>query len=138
MIETGLLDLQIAIFQRLSQDPELMSRVTGVYDRVPEDTEYPYVTIGEPDVTPEETKTSFRENIPWTMHAFTFNNGEGKAPAYKILNSMLMSLTRTRLAVPGYTLHQVKMESYRVFEDIDGETHHAILRVRFILQKTGV
>jgi hypothetical protein len=133
VIETGLEPLQIAIYQRLSNDTELNALVSGVYDFVSEDTPLAYVSIGEPDVTPEETKTSFMENIPWVIHSF--DGYSGKMKAYRILKAIQKAMTKETWIVNGFKVHNFKLESYRVFKDIDGRTNHGIQRVRFLIQK---
>ena len=40
-------ELQKAIYGALTGDSALMAMITGVHDHVPQDTAYPYVTIGE-------------------------------------------------------------------------------------------
>jgi hypothetical protein len=134
MIETGLWELHKAIYVRLSQDAELNNLVSGVYDKVGEDTLYPYVTVGEPTVTPQETKTSYIENIPWVLHAFS--QYSGKKQSYDILNAMVKALTRKPWDIPGFTVHNFKIEpNMQVITDIDGQTYHSILRVRFFIEK---
>jgi hypothetical protein len=134
MIETALWPLQVALFQRLSNDTELNDLVTGVYDKVSEDTSYPYVSIGEPNVTPAETKTSYTEEIPWVLHCFS--QYSGKKEAYNILNAMLKALTRERFTVDGFRVERFKIEpNMQVITDIDGSTYHGILRVRFDITK---
>jgi hypothetical protein len=134
MIETGLWPLQVAIVKRLSEDTELNNLVSGVYDKVGEDKTYPYVTVGEPTVTPQESKTSYIENIPWVLHAFSQYNG--KKQSYDILNAMQKALTRYKWDIPGFTVRNFKIEpNMQVITDIDGQTYHSILRVRFFIEK---
>jgi Protein of unknown function (DUF3168) len=133
VIETGLEALQIAIYQRLSSDTELNTLISGVYDAVSEDTLLDYVTIGEPDVTPEETKTSYIENIPWTIHSFDGYNG--KMRSYRILKAIQKALTKAPWVVEGFTVHNFKIDGYRTFKDIDGQTNHGIIRIRFYIEK---
>lgn len=132
MLKTALWPLQQAIFQRLSNDTTLMQKVTGVYDAVSEDTPFPYVTIGEPNMTPFETKISYGENIPWVLHCWS--RYSGKKEAYEILNLMIQALTKESWSVNGFNLIKFNIETnMQVIEDIDGQTYHGILRVRFFI-----
>nr|WGD92767.1 DUF3168 domain-containing protein [Bacillus subtilis] len=81
--------LQMAIFQRLSTDKELNARVTGVLDAVSKDQKKPYVTTGDDDVSPFETKTSKGEIINIVLHCWSDYNG--KKEAMQILDLMLAS-----------------------------------------------
>lgn len=134
MIETGLWPLQVAIFQRLSNDIELNNIVTGVYDKVSENTPYPYTSVGEPTVSSVDMKTNYIENIPWVLHAYS--QYSGKKQAYAILNAMVKAMTKERWIVEGFKVHQFKIEpNMQVIEDINEGTYHAILRVRFYIEK---
>lgn len=132
MLKTALWPLQQAIFQRLSNDTALMQKVKGVFDAVEEGQLFPYVTIGEPNMTPFETKSSYGENVPWVLHCWS--QYRGKKEAYEILNLMIQALTKESWNVEGFNLLQFKIEpNMQVIEDIDGQTYHGILRVRFII-----
>jgi hypothetical protein len=134
MIGTALWPLQVAIYQKLSNDPDISNLVSGVYDKAGEDTAYPYILTGEPIVSPMESKTSYIENIPWTLHAYS--EYDGKKQAYDLLDKMIKALTRDEWNVPGYNLHKFNIEpNMQVITDIDGATYHAILRVRFYIEK---
>ena len=143
-METGLWPLQVAIYQRLSNDADLMAMIKAVYDEVPEvaegedesvvDSYYPYVQVGEPVVNIETMKNSYIENIPWVLHSF--DRYLGKKQAYDILNTMLKSLTKAPLQVEGFKLHDFRVEpNMQVIKDVDGRTNHGILRVRFFIEK---
>lgn len=132
MLKTALWPLQQAIFQRLSNDTALMQKVKGVFDAVEEGQLFPYVTIGEPNMTPFETKSSYGENVPWVLHCWS--RYRGKKEAYEILNLMIQALTKESWNVDGFNLLQFKIEpNMQVIEDIDGQTYHGILRVRFFI-----
>lgn len=132
MLKTALWPLQQAIFQRLSNDTALMQKVKGVFDAVEEGQLFPYVTIGEPNMTPFETKSSYGENVPWVLHCWS--QYRGKKEAYEILNLMIQALTKESWNVEGFNLLQFKIEpNMQVIEDIDGQTYHGILRVRFFI-----
>lgn len=107
-----------------------MGRITTVLDSVEKDTPYPYVTIGEPQATPFETKTSFGEQVVVVLHCWS--QYDGKKEAYEILNFMLRALTKSPLMIEGdFTLFGMKLEQMTVINDIDDVTKHGIMRVRF-------
>jgi hypothetical protein len=51
------LAVQRAIYRTLAEDDELQSLVSGVFDDVPEGTEFPYVVIGEGTLLPDNYLT---------------------------------------------------------------------------------
>lgn len=131
MLETALWETHKAIFKRLSEDTALLQKVTGVFDAVPEGTLYPYVTIGEPVVTPFETKTTYGENIPWALHVYS--TYKGKKESYEILNLMVQALTKAPWAVEGFKVLKVNIEpNMTVLNPAqDGFPYQGILRIRF-------
>jgi hypothetical protein len=132
-MKTALWQLQKAIYSTLANDTDLMSRITGVYDEVLEDTPFPYVTIsGEPTVSPFETKSSYGENITWTIHSWS--NYNGKKESYEILNLILQALTKSPIPMEGgFFVFKTQVEQMRVITDIDGQTKHGIIKLRFYI-----
>jgi len=129
-MKTSLWELQKALFLRLSQDDDLTNRVSGVFDDVDKNTPCPYVTIGEPIVSPFETKTSFGENMTIVIHCFSQYNG--KKEAYDILNLIMASLSKSPLRLGGgFSLVDFRLDRLQVITDSDGTTKHGILSVRY-------
>lgn len=134
--------LHVAIYQRLINDEQLMSLATDVYDNVPETrwdgspVRMPYVTIGEQTNRPFDTKTSYGENITIVLHGWS--DKASKKEAYQLQDYMLQALTKSRLQIEGgFSLFNFTRESgSTVIPDIDGETNHAILRVRCHINNT--
>lgn len=140
MLKSALWSTQKAIYQRLSNDQALIDKVHNVFDKVPEFIEdeqgneipvpFPYVNIGEPISSPFETKSSYGENIPWVLHCWS--RYPGKKEAYEILDLMLQALTKESWNVEGFKIFKFNIEpNMQVIEDIDGETYHGIMRIRF-------
>lgn len=130
MLKTSLWELQKALFARLSGDAALKLKVKGVYDEVSENQLYPYVTVGEPTVSPFETKLTYGENITIVLHSWSQYNG--KRESYEILNLMLQAITREPFLIEGFSLIRMNLEpNMQVITDIDGNTKHGIMRLRF-------
>lgn len=130
-MRTSLWELQKAIFERLTEDPEIANKVTGIYDKVSEDTPKPYCTIGEPDMVPFETKSSFGEETTIVIHVWSDYNG--KKETYDILNLILKALTKPLSIGSGFSLFKSKVEGMQVITDIDDITNHGILRLRYFI-----
>ena len=110
-----------------------MPRITGVYDHVSEDAEFPYVTIGEQTERAFDTKTSVGENRTIILHCWS--QYSGKKEAYEINDLMLQALTKSPLSLEGgFTMVKFEREpGSTVFQDIDGKTYHGVLKVRFYI-----
>jgi truncated hemoglobin YjbI len=130
-MKTSLLPLQKAIYDRLSGDATLNNIITGVYDQVSADAVFPYVSIGEDNMTPRGTKNYNGENITTTLHCWS--DYPGKKEAKQILDLMLQALTNTPLELSGFSLVLSKVDQMRVFTDIDGTTRHGVLVLRYYI-----
>lgn len=135
MIQTALWPLQQAIYKRLANDIALNKKVTGVYDYVTKETPFPYVTIGEPNMSPFETKTSYSENIPWVLHCYS--DYPGKKEAIEILNLMIQVLTKEPWTVDGFKVNRFNIEpNMKVIAPADvGFPYQGVLNVRFYIGK---
>ncbi|PPA70037.1 DUF3168 domain-containing protein [Jeotgalibacillus proteolyticus] len=129
-IQTALWPVQVALFQRLSNDPVLSSIVTGVFDYVPDEQSKPYVRIGEPLSDPFSNKTSYGEEVSTVIH--TWSSAMGKKQSYDIINAAIKALYAQPLSLDG-GFSIVKMDEPRtqVFDDIDGKTNHGVIRLKF-------
>ncbi|MGG0891689.1 DUF3168 domain-containing protein [Cytobacillus horneckiae] len=138
ILETALWPLQQAIFQRLNNDAALKEKVTGVYDYVSKGDPFPYVTIGEPTMSPLETKTSYSENIPWVLQCYSMY--QGKKEIMEILNLMVKALTKEPWNVEGFKVNRFNIEpNMRVINPADvGFPYQGILNVRFYIEKQEV
>lgn len=134
-IQTALWPLQQAIFKRLDSDTAIKAKITGVYDYVPQDAELPYVVIGNPIANPFETKTSYGENIPWTLHCYS--DYPGKKETIDILNLMVRALTKEPWTVEGFKVNRFQIEpNMRVIPPADvGFPYQGVLNVRFYIGK---
>lgn len=130
-IQTAMWELQTAIFQRLTSNPSLTAKVTGVFDAVDKDQAHPYVTISEPSMLPFTTKQKFGEELSIVIHAWSTYNG--KKEAIDILNLCLASLS-VRMDLDGFIIRKVDIESMRVFDDANPRIRHGVLHLKYTIQ----
>lgn len=130
-IQTAMEEISKALYERLSSDPILSAKITGVFNSVEEDQEFPYLTVGEPSVLPFTTKNKFGEELSIVIHAWSLYNGN--LEAIKILNLCLDALS-TRMTLNGFTIRKVDVDSIRVFDDADPRIRHGVLRLKYTIQ----
>ncbi|MGX2958044.1 DUF3168 domain-containing protein [Peribacillus sp. JNUCC 23] len=130
-IQTAMFELQKGIFSRLSTDPIILGKITGVFDAVEEDQAFPYITIGEPNTLPSPTKQKFREELSIVIHVWSIYNG--KKEAYDIINLCLASLA-LKLNLDGFTIQKIDVDNIRVIDDTDPRIRHGILRMKYTIQ----
>lgn len=128
-MQTALKAVHTAIYQRLSQDTALMGKVSRVYDKVSATATFPYCSVGEPSVASYDTKSDDGEEITMVLHTWSQYNGHSES--YDILNLMLQALTKEPFVIEGFSFFMFDRQQMQVITDIDGETYHGILRVRF-------
>lgn len=127
---TGLFPLQQSIYSRLSTDIDLMAKITGVFDDVPDGQVFPYVTLGEDTVTDWSTKTNYGEELTHTLHVWS--RYKGKKEVKEIMSLILQSITSEPLALAGgFFVNMAQVEFMEVFTDPDGITKHGVMRFRF-------
>ena len=131
-VSTALLPLQTAVYQRLSSDPLVSGMVTGVYDVVAAEHVFPYLTIGEPNMLPIETKDTYNEEISLVIHAWSIY--AGKKEAYQLLDAILKAIGKG-LSIEGpFTLLKIKKPSMNVIDDADPRIKHGIARFTFTIK----
>lgn len=130
-IQTAMFELQRGIYNRLSTDPTISGKVTGVFDAVEKNQRFPYITIGEPTMQAFTTKQKFGEELSIVIHVWSIY--EGKKEAIDIINLCLSSLA-SEMNLDGFKIQKVDVDTIRVFDDIDPRIRHGILRMKYTIQ----
>jgi hypothetical protein len=133
MSGSSLQPIQTAIYDRLTTDLSLMDKITGVYDDVDQDIQFPYVTIGDSTSIPWRTQTRFGEEVTVTLHIWS--RYQGYREAYEILDDLNRLLADKDLNVDGYDAVAVYYEFMESFRDPDGQTRHVVVRYRLQVQE---
>ena len=92
--------LQKAVFARLSGDAALMTLVTAIYDQVPEEPSFPYVTIGEDTAMDWGTKSTQGQEVTLTIHAWS--RARGRREVKQIMAEIYRLLHEATLIVSGF------------------------------------
>jgi Protein of unknown function (DUF3168) len=129
--------LQKAIHVALTQAAAITALVGGVriYDDVPRDATFPYVTHGQSVVRDWSTVTDDAHEHLVTLHVWT--RGAGRKQAHEILGLIERTLDQQALALDGHTLVSLRHEFSDIRRDADGETWHGLLRLRAVTEPTG-
>jgi hypothetical protein len=128
-VKTALFPLQQSLWNRLTTHENLKEKITGVFDAVPKDQEFPYVSLGEDTVTDWSTKTEAGESITHTLHVWS--RYEGKKEAKEIMSLILEALAQPLLLEGGFFVEVSRVEMMNVLEDPDLITRHGVMRLRF-------
>lgn len=124
--------LQQAVFQTLAEDATLTGLVTGVFDRTPQGTAFPYVTIGDADGSDWSSKTTTGMQHDMAIHAWSREGGRKQAAS--IMERLHTLLHQANLSVSGQTLVMMRFTGSSILLENDGWTYHGTMRFRALLQ----
>ena len=122
--------LQQAIYTALTGDSTLMAMITGVHDHVPQETAFPYVTIGES--TARDWRTVGRKGAEATLILHAWSRSRGRKQAKQIIAEIQRIIDDANLTVPGHVLVWLRFEFAETILHDDGLTYHGITRFRAI------
>ena len=125
------LELQKSIFNALDGDSTLQSLVTDVYDFVPENTDFPYVKIGEETSIDNGTKTLQGNEHTLVIHSFSRYRGSKEVK--NIMSRIYALLHESSLSVSGASLVNLRFEFSDVIKENDGRTTHGLQRFRAVI-----
>tara|TARA_R110002020_G_scaffold34619_1_gene105143 strand:- start:1801 stop:2202 length:402 start_codon:yes stop_codon:yes gene_type:complete len=128
------LALQKTVFDALDTDSTLQSKVTDVYDFVPENTAFPYVKLGEDTAIDNGTKTL--QGNEHTLVVHTFSRYRGSKEIKDIMARIYTLLHESSLTVSGASLVNLRFEFSDVLKENDGLTTHGLQRFRAIVFDT--
>jgi hypothetical protein len=122
--------LRAAIHDALSADGALSALLGGpkIYDEVPREAGFPYVTLGEARVSDFSTGTEPGEEHQITLHAWSRQGGQREA--HLISGALLQALNDAPLTLSDHRLVNLRFAVADVRREADGRTYHALVRFR--------
>lgn len=131
--------LQKLIFDTLVADAGVHAFVEDrIYDNVPKDRDFPYVSFGTANDIDEPLHCLTVEDH--FIDVDVWDRSDGKlGTAKKIASAVKAALHYADLSLPDpYALSQIKVEDVRVFRDPDGKTAHAVVRVMAMIETAAL
>ncbi|OFM07698.1 DUF3168 domain-containing protein [Staphylococcus sp. HMSC074A11] len=117
------------IYNKLKSNPIINKQLGGrVFDCVQKDAVYPYIVVGETNVTNDETTTSMVEDVGITFHVYSqaYNRNE----ASQIIQ-FLGYVLNSGIEINNYSFIKSRIDTQEVITDIDQYTKHGIIRLVF-------
>ena len=129
---------QKAVFEALTTNADIMANSIPVYDAVPqpqsvENSQYPYITIGEDNHNSIDTDTENMNQVSITVH--TWSRSRGRAEAKTIQGYIYNTLHRANLTQFGYKFVNIMQDSSTSFYDADGITRHGVQTFNLIIEE---
>lgn len=114
MIKSSLLLLatQQTIYNTLTQDAQLMSKVSKIYDRMPNSPTFPYILVEGGDSLPVWTMTQQGEKVSLTLNVYGATAGYDEAK--EIMGHLERILINQSLIVQGYGESICEFESSKI------------------------
>ncbi|SHK48951.1 tail completion protein gp17 [Paramaledivibacter caminithermalis] len=122
---SGILKVQKALYDRLTNYSPLTDKVEGVFDYVKENQKMPYVVLGEIISIPYFTKTTTGEEVVQTI--YIFSSGKGKKEIEEIISEIKSALNED-LNIENHESYYQRLDSIEIFNE--GTYIQGVLKVR--------
>jgi hypothetical protein len=131
------LALQKAIHARLAGDAGLAALVgMRIHDNVPGDTGFPYLTLGEAQVSDWSAGEAGGAEHRLTFNAYS--RGGGRAEAKSIMGAVHAALHEAALTLEGHHLVNLRFESAETRREADGATWRGSIRFRAVTEQADI
>jgi hypothetical protein len=119
--------LQQALYTLLSEDSEILSIVTEVYENPSPVIAYPYLVFGSLTALDWSTKTTSGLQTVVPIHAYSQTS---KKEVIEIINRVYDLLLSGPLTLDGHDLVAMRFEFSEITLENDGVTYHGVIRFR--------
>lgn len=126
------LAVQSAIYELLAGDLILAGLITGVYDRPPQATQFPYITLGDFSVTDWSSKTTQGCEHKFVIHVWSRQGGRKESA--QLMERIHTLLHEQNLTVEGHTLILMRFLASAITLENDGWTYHGQMQFHALLE----
>lgn len=117
------------VYNKLKSNPIINKQLGGrVFDCVQKDAVYPYIVVGETNVTKDETTTSMVEDVAITFHVYSQTRNQYET---KRIIQFLGYILNNEIEIKHYSFIKSRIDTQEVITDIDQYTKHGIIRLVF-------
>ncbi len=117
------------VYNKLKSNPIIQKQLDGrVFDCVQKDAVYPYIVVGETNVTNKETTTSMVEDVGITLNVYS--QARNRDEASQIIQ-FLGFVLNNEIEIDYYSFIKSRIDTQEVITDIDQYTKHGIIRLVF-------
>lgn len=118
-----------SIYNKLKNHPIIQKQLDSrVFDCVQKDAVYPYIVVGETNVTNNESTTSMREDVGITLHVYS--QAVNKHETRQLLQ-FLGFVLNNETEINEYEFIRSRIDEQHVFDDVDQYTKHGVIRLLF-------
>lgn len=126
--------LQRAVFALLKGNAGLVAALGGerIYDDVPRDAAFPYVTFGQTQVRDWSTGSETANEHLFSLHVWS--REAGRREVHDILGHLVAALHDQALTLEGFRLVNLRHEFSETRREADGETFRGLARYRAVTE----
>jgi len=126
--------LQRAIHSLLTTDATLLALLGGphVYDHVPREAAFPYVTFGQ--TTERDWSTGGHEGNEHIVTLHAWSQGSGRLELQDIVSTVRVALHHADLVLSDHRLINLRHEFTETRRDPDGDTLRGLIRFRAVTE----
>lgn len=128
------LALQTGLRTTLLADPGLVAALGGehVFDDVPRDPPFPYITVGEIETRDWSTQTSRGHEHTATVNLWS--RYRGRKQVQELIAEVDRVLDGAEPVLADHRLVNLSVVFWTAVRDSDGETYHGIVRLRAVTE----
>ncbi|WP_439576204.1 DUF3168 domain-containing protein, partial [Phreatobacter sp.] len=128
------LALRQSLHQGLAGHAPLAAVLGGakIFDEAPRAAEFPYVTLGDAQVSDWSTGSSTGQEHSLTLHVWSRQGGQ--AEAHLIAGEIIAALEEVPLDPAGHRLVNLRFATADIRREADGRTWHGLVRFRAVTE----
>ncbi|MFS0591492.1 DUF3168 domain-containing protein [Cytobacillus horneckiae] len=127
---TTLFNAHHLLLSQLVEDEQLSSLVRGVFDYVPEETEFPCVVLSEVVASPQRTKTNKGVQVEFSIEVW--NVKTGKSEILNILDCIEALLETKQIAEDAFFISQ-EINSIEVLRDEETDYYQGKIKLKILM-----
>ena len=135
MSSLALMEVQRALYAKLTGDGALMGMISGVHDVVPPQTALPYIVIGDGQETLQAADALNVTECRLDVHVWT--EAGGRKTALAIMNRLHAIMHLGTLSLTGFQLINLRVEQAQTSLSDQGTTLSGVLRLLVTVAEVG-
>ena len=129
-------DLQTIIYQTLLADPGVSAIVADrVFDNVPAEVDYPYISFGPSDYLPNDADCILGRIESFQVDCWTDESGK-KRPARLLSDAIKRALHENEPDLEGHALVRMRVTGVRILDDPSKIIAHGVVTVEATIEES--
>ena len=126
-------NIQKSIYQQLNGDSGLMAQLSAIYDHVPDESQYPYVVIGDFRQNDASTQSTVAHRV--RIELAVYSRSDGKKECLEIMDYIHTLLHQASLNTTGYHVVHTHITRGEVERLRDGLTYRGVLDIALLAEE---